>query len=211
LLEERCLVWKWELAVWKQQQQQNNNGGCCCCCIIIALPRLSLCSLSHPFPRFPNLALGFVLFFLFRFCAHVFMCMCGVCVFLGASKSRACLCCGEMVRRRRRTSRRRSLWRNGKKEKEKKKFVEFCVFNMCWLCCSRSSMLLRRCDARDYNLRIRVSVLSTTSTSVWVSCPRWVLVCLLVKKLSQLCILFHQKDRSQTPISQELQPWIPAT
>jgi hypothetical protein len=39
----------------------------------------------------------------------------------------------------------------------------------------------------------------------------WVLVCLLVKKLSQLCILFHQKDRSQTPISHELQPWIPAT
>lgn len=34
-------------------------------------------------------------------------------------------------------------------------------------------MLLRRCDARDYNLRIRVSVLSTTSTSVSVSCPRW--------------------------------------
>ncbi len=66
---------------------------------------------------------------------YVCVCVCVwyVCGFFswGARKSRACFCCGEMVRRRRRrrTSRRRSLWRNGKKQKEreKKKFGEFSV------------------------------------------------------------------------------------
>ncbi len=85
-----------------------------------------------PISSFPKPGIGFRFVFPFSFlcaCVHVCVCVC-VCVcvfFLGARKSRACLCCGEMVRRRRRTSRRRrSLWRNGKKEKEKK-FVEFCV------------------------------------------------------------------------------------
>ncbi len=84
-----------------------------------------------PISSFPKPGIGFRFVFPFSFlCSCVCVC---VLFFLGARKSRACFCSGEMVRRRRRrrrrTSRRRSLWRNGKKqkEKEKKKFGEFCV------------------------------------------------------------------------------------
>jgi hypothetical protein len=61
------------------------------------------------------------------------------------------------------------------------------IFNMWQLCCSQTLMLCKCYNARNCNFKTCVSNLSTMSTNVLMPFPKWVLACLLVKKLHILC------------------------